>query len=212
MKFYTSSAFKLIDKNKHTTRPLIAKAMYEGVEVVGERQVKFIISSGNSDRDNDVIPTKAWDFNNFLKNPVVLWSHNSDELPIAKCISKPTIDGNYVKATIEFPSEGLHPKADTIFEMCKQGFLNATSVGFCSDDWDYTTDERRGGNTWKPGIDFKHAELMEFSVCSVPANPDALIQLDYVAETLKEQQCINNPTTIRQRERAKRVLRFLELG
>lgn len=212
MQFISSKEFKAIDRRKHEHRPLLTKAMYEGVEVVGERQVKFIISSGNVDRDSDKIPTTAWDFKNFMRNPVVLWSHKSDELPIAKCVGTPTVDGKNVYATIEFPGEGLHPKADVIFEMCKTGFLNATSVGFSSNDWDYTDEKDRGGDTWKPGIDFKHVELMEFSVCSVPSNPDALIQLDYTAEMIKEAARINNLTPLRQHERAKRILRFLELG
>ena len=55
------------------------------------------------------------------------------------------------------------------------GFLSATSVGFRQLTWDFTEDEERGADDWWPGIVFHTQELVEFSIVTVPANPEALI-------------------------------------
>ena len=68
------------------------------------------------------------------------------------------------------------PKAEGIKQLCRSGFLFATSVGFRPLEWDFTEDEARGADDWFPGIDFHRHELMEFSIVSIPANPEALIE------------------------------------
>lgn len=122
------------------------------------------ISDSLPDRSNDTVQPDGVITDNFMKNPVVLFAHNYTDLPIAKCIALKSTDTG-ILATVEFPEEGLYDKADTIFQMYKQGFLNAWSIGFMPKD--YEPNDNGGYN-------FKSWELFEFSSVPVPDNPRAL--------------------------------------
>lgn len=127
------------------------------------RRMRFVISTADVDRDNDVVNPNGWELQNYLNNPVVLWAHSHRDLPIGKTISL-SIEGNSLVAEAEFAT---HPFAETVFQLLKGGFLRAVSVGFKA--LKYVVNEQRGG------IDFERQELLEFSVCPVPANPMALV-------------------------------------
>lgn len=134
------------------------------------RRVQFVISTGAVDRDNDTIKVDGWDVQPYLKNPVVLFAHRSDMLPVAKAISVVKSAGA-LKATAEFPPKGQYPLADTVYDFLKGGFLRATSVGFRPKKGKFAWNEQRGG------IDFEEQELLEFSVVPVPSNPQALMEM-----------------------------------
>lgn len=127
------------------------------------RRVRFVISTNDVDRDNDTVDPTGWDLSNYKNNPVVLWAHSHKDLPVARAISV-TQEGNSLIAEAEFAT---HPFAETVYQLIKGGFLRAVSVGFRA--MEYAINVERGG------IDFKRQELLEFSVCPVPANPMALI-------------------------------------
>lgn len=132
------------------------------------RRCTFKISSGAVDRDRDVINQAGWMLDNYLKNPVVLWGHQYGQPPIGTCTALNIKSGDLV-AEAEFFDAETYPWADTIYRIVKAGGLRATSVGFRPKKYNWNAD--RGG------VDIDEAELLEFSVVSVPANPEALIQL-----------------------------------
>lgn len=133
------------------------------------RTIKFLISTDSIDRDGDVLDPKGWDLANYKKSPVVLWSHEYGQPPIAKATSIETT-ANGLAAVAEFPAKGVYPFADTVYELLKGGFLSASSVGFRPIKSEKATDRERGQN-------YQQQELLEFSVVPVPANPEALVQL-----------------------------------
>jgi HK97 family phage prohead protease len=133
------------------------------------RSMKFIISTDSIDRDGDSVSAKGWDLSNYLKSPVVLWSHDYSTPPIAKA-TQVEQTANGLAATAEFPQKGVYPLADTVYELLKGGFLSATSVGFRPLEVEKATDREKGMN-------FSKQELLEFSIVPVPANPEALIQM-----------------------------------
>jgi hypothetical protein len=57
-----------------------------------------------------------------------------------------------------------------IGQMYSKGFLNAVSVGFDPVKYAWVEDKDR---PW--GIDYIEQELLEYSCCPVPANPEALV-------------------------------------
>jgi len=136
--------------------------------VKDSRRITFTISTGAVDRQGDTIAVDGWKLDNYLKNPVVLFAHRYDQLPVAKAISL-VKEAGALKATAEFPEKGLYPLADTVYEMLKAGFLRATSVGF--------RPLKSVHNEERPGwaMDFIEQELLEFSVVPVPCNPEALM-------------------------------------
>jgi HK97 family phage prohead protease len=136
------------------------------VEPLGERKMGFVISTAAVDRDGDTVDPKGWDLGSYTKNPVVLWAHDYAQPPVGKAVNiQATKDG--LRADVEFLPQGMSPFADMIHDMCKTGFLNATSVGFRGMEADPAKDR-------KGGYDFKKQELLEFSIVPVPSNPEAL--------------------------------------
>lgn len=78
---------------------------------------------------------------------------------------------------IQFPEEGLYPFADTVYGLYKDGFLNATSVGFVGKEATVRDDEAvKDLPEWRRGVKFHAQELLELSAVPVPSNPTALQQ------------------------------------
>jgi len=131
-----------------------------------DRTLTFVISTGNVDRDGDIIDVKGWDFANWLKNPVVLWGHDYSGLPIAEG-KRVWIENEKIYATAKFIEPEINPQADMIYKMLLKGYLRTVSVGFNPTEYKWREDGE--------GLYFEKQELLEFSVVTVPANPEALL-------------------------------------
>lgn len=147
------------------------------VAPIGERKMSFTISTAAVDRDGDTIDPKGWDLRSYTKNPVVLWAHDYSSPPVGKAVNIKSTDHG-LQADVEFLPQGLDPFADKIHDMCKAGFLNATSVGFRGVEYDEASGRK--------GYDFKKQELLEFSIVPVPCNPEALAQRGLKNDQLKK--------------------------
>lgn len=134
------------------------------------RTLIFTISTATVDRMGDTIAVEGWKLDNYRKNPVVLWGHDSDSLPIGRA-GKVWIEDKKLKSEVQFTPAGMARFNDTVFDMLKAKFLNATSVGFQPIKYAFVDDPER-----RFGIDFLEQELLEFSIVSIPANPEALIE------------------------------------
>lgn len=131
-----------------------------------KREVTFVISTESVDRDGDIISAEGWDFTAWLKNPVVLWGHDYGSLPVANG-KRVWVEGGKVYATAKFIEPEVYPFADVIYKMLVNGYLRTVSVGFNPSEYEWREDAE--------GIYFLKQELLEFSVVSVPANPEALL-------------------------------------
>lgn len=145
---------------------VLRKQFISDVEVQDDRSVKFVITTGEADREKDVIDPNGWEVTNYLKNPVVLFAHDYDSLPVARTVSLKQQDDKLI-AVAEFASAELNPMAERVFQMLKQGFLRGASVGFRPVA--FTFNDARGG------VDFAKQELLEFSIVPIPANAQALM-------------------------------------
>lgn len=149
---------------------------------VSARTIDFVITTATLDRDGDTIDPAGWDLANYLKNPVVLWGHDSWSPPIGKC-TELRITPTGLQAKAQFATKDENPLADTVYKLLLGGFLNSVSVGFRSTRREYTD----------TGVAYKAQELLEFSVVSIPSNPDALalargkqIDLSPLADTYRQ--------------------------
>lgn len=122
-------------------------------------QATFIISDESVDRQGEVIKQDGWNFENFLKNPVILFGHDSYDLPIGKGV-KIWTEGTKTFLTIEFAAT-IYDKAMTIWNMVKNGILNTVSVGFINEEYDNN--------------ELTKNELLEVSIVPIPANPNAIL-------------------------------------
>ncbi len=127
------------------------------------RRLRFIGSSEDEDRDGDIILASGWELDNYKKNPVFLWAHDYSIPPIGKALNVGVVDDE-LHFDIQFPEKGIHALADTVYELYKGGFLNATSVGFTGME----------GIPSTKGTIFMKQELLELSAVPVPSNPNAL--------------------------------------
>ncbi len=134
------------------------------------RTIDFVISTNGIDRDNDRIEVEGWDIDNYLKNPVVLWAHDSGSLPVGKSV-RTILENGKLRSTAKFCEKDYHPFADTVFQLYLGGFLNAVSVGFKPKEYTFAEDEER-----PYGMNFLKQELLEYSCVPIPSNPEALIQ------------------------------------
>lgn len=117
------------------------------------------------DRGMDVISPDAWKFDNYKKNPVVLFNHNMDK-PIGKSVDvKPMEGGLWVKCQI---SKSADPTISMVRDLVEEGILNSFSVGF----------ESKQAQKNSEGInEIKEAELYEVSIVSIPMNQDSSFSL-----------------------------------
>jgi len=136
-----------------------------------DRTVLFTASTEATDRVGDVIVQDGWQLDNYLKNPIGLFAHDSTSLPIAKGIRTEVVNGELVWLA-QFATKDQYPFADTVFQLVAGGFLNAVSVGFMPLEFEFLEDD---GASPFPGIKFTKTELLEISIVPVPANPEALI-------------------------------------
>lgn len=179
--FVSSTHFKTLNRAKRVTAGLgVYKQMIAPVapaEQLDARALRFTISTGAVDREQDRVALAGWDLANFKRNPVVLWGHDAGRLPIGRAFDV-SIEGPGLKASVEFipydtPEGGQF--AEAVYRLARDGFIAATSVGFRPIKWERSADQARGADDWFGGIDFEQQELVEFSVVTVPANPEALI-------------------------------------
>jgi HK97 family phage prohead protease len=143
------------------------------------RTIRYIASDETPDRVGDIIKVSGWHLDRYAQNPVILWSHDGETIPpIGRALSmtpEAINDRPALVANIEYAPKDIHPFADTVYQLAKNGFLKATSVGFLPRKTAKLSDEERGMlGLGKYGVFYEETELLELSVVSVPANPAAL--------------------------------------
>lgn len=128
---------------------------------LGDGVLEAVITTSSVDRHNENIDTGGIDTSTYMANPVVLYGHDYEGLPIGKTL-KLTEMKNKIKARFQL-AVTEYPFASTVYEMVKGGYLNAVSIGGIVREWsdDYRT--------------IMKMDMVEFSVVPVPANPEALI-------------------------------------
>jgi HK97 family phage major capsid protein/HK97 family phage prohead protease len=130
----------------------------------------FVASTDAIDRYGDVIDPKGWDLRHFKKNPIALWNHNHSQ-PIGNWEDVRVEDGKLI-ARLKMIKAGVSSIADMIRDMIENRVLRATSVGFQPKGKPERILDSAGN--WTGGYKFLKSELLEISVVSVPANPEAL--------------------------------------
>jgi HK97 family phage prohead protease len=132
------------------------------------RTLEFTITAETEDRDGEVVKASGGVFDNYVKNPVVLWVHDYKGLPVGKTIAMAR-EGPSIKAVVEFPTKEEYEYADTVYKLCKGGYLGAVSIGFIP------LESVKGKSDSEPSRTFTKWELLEFSIVPVPSNPDTLV-------------------------------------
>lgn len=134
------------------------------------KSFRFVASTSASDRYNDVIDQEGWDLKGFNANPIVLFNHNSLDLPIGR--GKVEVKNNQLMIEVEFDQSDEFAKK--IEQKVKDGFINAVSVGFNPIEATPRSSLDKNHKYYsKFGTLFSKAELLEVSIVTIPANSEA---------------------------------------
>lgn len=158
---------KLLGKLKDGRELYGAELQDVEVKALNDNEIEIIGSTQSVDRDNEVLNVDGWDLKAYKKNPVVLEAHNYWEPAIAR--AKVRIEDKKLIFKIEFPPEGVYPRADLFKKLYKLGFMKASSVGFLPSEY------KLGNGNDEPRRTYLKQELTEISLVTVPANPEALL-------------------------------------
>lgn len=149
-----------------------------------QRTLRILATDETRDRDGDIITMKGWQLDNYIKNPVFLWSHDYNSVPIGAAIKiEKKRSPHRLILTHKFPTQGVHPFADMILQLYHEKVVNAGSVGFIPYDWEEIKDDNDEEKFFFGPRKFIKQELLEHSGCAVPANPNAL--QDSVSRAMK---------------------------
>ena len=134
-----------------------------------------IASTATPDRYADVVAQgDAWDLESYKKNPVVVFGHRYDQVPIGRTTKLTTDKAGNLVASIEWDTN--NPLGKQVADSFAGGFMSAVSVGFQPE----TTIERSKLPPDHPahgakGMYFAGKNtLLEISAVPVPANGEAL--------------------------------------
>lgn len=136
------------------------------------RFARFVASSNAVNRYGDIVE-QNWALDNFWANPVFLWGHNSWETPIGWVRSfdvHQTDERAATHARVEFLPAGADPFVDKLHRLVGLRAIRAVSVGFYPLEVSDLFDEDDYWTGWR----YMRSELLELSLCTVPANPEAV--------------------------------------
>ena len=140
-------------------------------DVEAGQGLPWTLSTFDLDRFGERIDPQGWDFKRYMDNPVVEWAHRYDIPAIGK-IEGLAIDDGGLHGLVFFNDKSYDPFGWSIGQRVKAGVIRAGSVGFRVLEIEIPSKEDSRDGT---SLIFRKQELLEFSICNVPANPFALI-------------------------------------
>jgi len=130
----------------------------------------WTLSTFDLDRFGERIDPQGWDFRRYMNNPIVEWAHRYDIPAIGK-IEGLAVDGDGLHGVVFFNDKSYDAFGWSIGQRVKAGVIRAGSVGFRPVEIEIPSKEDSKDGT---SLIFRKQELLEFSICNVPANPFAL--------------------------------------
>lgn len=109
---------------------------------------------------------ESWDLTRFMANPIILFAHRDDDLPVAKASDIRTTSRG-LEMVANFPPAGEYARADDVFRAITSARLRGVSVGF---EPGPAREEQRDG---KPVVVRSANKLLEVSFVPVPADANA---------------------------------------
>jgi HK97 family phage prohead protease len=165
---------------KDTAGPQAVKADVELIAAVpfslstgGEAAgTAWTLSTFDLDRFGERIDPAGWEYKRYMDNPVIEWAHRYDIPAIGKADSL-YADGNGLHGVVIFNDKDYDSFGWGVGQRVKAGVIRAGSVGFRILEIELPDKETSKDGTT---LIFRKQELLEFSICNVPANPWALAE------------------------------------
>ncbi len=143
-----------------------------------DKSVTFVMSDDSLDRDFERFDTSGWDLKSFKKNPVLLWGHDRSR-PAIGIVEKTRVKENRLLGNPAFDADDEF--AMQIAKKVDKRVIRTGSVGFFPSKIEFNDDDKDPCR-----LTYLKQELREFSICNVPANPNAVVIEDGKAKALKD--------------------------
>ena len=156
---------KFLKENTHGGKVSPQVEVFKSIDVQKD-SFHWVMSTFDTDRDFEKVDPNGWNLKNYLSNPVILWSHDYSipAIGYAENVKAETVlEGDIVFNDKEFDEFGW-----SIGQRVKAGALRCGSVGFITEEIEFLEAKDR-----ECDLIFRKQELLEFSICCVPANPFA---------------------------------------
>lgn len=148
---------------------MIRTLVPSSVRTLGEDEVEVRISTAAVARDGHILIPQGVKFENYKRNPVVLWNHDVENFPVGRAETL-SVQSQQIIARVRFPPTGISDRAEECRGLIKSGFINGVSVGFVPLDGELLDPCNTRG-----GMRITDWELIEFSFCCVPVDENALV-------------------------------------
>lgn len=138
-----------------------------------KRTAQFVISTEAVDSYGTVFRADGWQLQRYNDNPVVFYNHNSHSSDPDAIIgtSRVFLENNQLIGELTLEPAEDNPTADKVWRKIKNGTLRGASIHA------YPSEARWGEKSAGEDPDvlyFTRQELLEWSVVSIPSNPEAL--------------------------------------
>ncbi|MCH7653073.1 MAG: hypothetical protein IIB14_05285 [Chloroflexi bacterium] len=136
---------------------------------LGKNRYEATIAANEKVRQPPDLDFEGLSTENYLRNPVVMWAHDSmgrspsGGLPIGRTLKLNRSHDGQIVAEFEFLDDD--PFAQRVKNAWDKGFLRAASIS-----WIPVESVPIGDGRWRD----TRSDLLEWSIVSVPADPDAL--------------------------------------
>lgn len=177
------------------------KNVKDELEELDDRTFKFVFSTSNKDRDQEVLKADNWKLDNFNNNPIVGYMHNvygnhwgssnPDDI-IGK--AKAYVEDGKLVGEITFEPKEVNELAEKVYQKVKFGSLSTVSVGFMPFGKGYYGEGEESKGEKNETFYYEGQELLEISIVNIPANPEAVRQraLEMENEFVKKLDLIKN--------------------
>lgn len=135
------------------------------------RTIDFVISTESVDSYRTVWKIEGWDLSAYRSNPVVAYNHHAlgPDPDAIIGTSEVRVEGSELVATLTL-EEG-NPIADKVLRKLQNGTLRGASIGAIPMEARWG---KRSDGEDPEVLYFTKQRLLEWSVVSIPSNPDAL--------------------------------------
>lgn len=129
-----------------------------------------IITTNTVDRQGEIVDPDGLDLTNFMRIGAVLYGHQYDgieSIPVGRPFALELLhegESKSLKAEWDWQEDDVTPLITAVHKSWDRGFLRTVSIGFIPQEWAQDADHPT----------CIKAELLEFSICAVPANPQAM--------------------------------------
>jgi HK97 family phage prohead protease len=151
----------------------IKRATIDKMETsTSQRMISGIVCTDSLDMEGEVVVPAGLDTSYFPERvKAVYLNHNYDELPVAKCRKMVINDRGQMFCQTVIARGGL---GDDLLSLMEEGILNGLSIGFVTTTSTPPKPEEDRYRGAKAVV--RSAKLLEYSIVSMPCNPDALIE------------------------------------